>query len=173
MGVKSWLCRFRFKKAADNSQAEIEQITTELIEETRDILQKRFDEVMAKRLRPLTEDEAQVILQSLIKEAIAKRKLLSGRVEKSVETGLLFDRYYGKMQTINTLTNRAYAQMQKMNVSKERYEFQKGIYKKLTGKMYVPDAIPDDGQATGTGSGSYKDVWEIMDEEKKIFEEEQ
>lgn len=173
MGIKSWLCRFRSRKATDNSQAEIEQIITELIEETRDILQKRFDEVMAKRLRPLTEDEAQVVLQSLIKEAIAKRKLLSGRVEKSVETGLLFDRYYGKMQTINALTNSAYAQMQKMNVAKERYEFQKGIYKKLTGKMYVPDAIPDDSKTVRFDGGSYKDIWETMDEERKIFEEEQ
>ena len=44
MGIKSWMYRFCFKKTVDVSQAEIEQITTELIEETRNILQKRFDE---------------------------------------------------------------------------------------------------------------------------------
>ena len=46
MGIKSWMYRFCFKKTVDVSQAEIEQITTELIEETRNILQKRFDAMM-------------------------------------------------------------------------------------------------------------------------------
>jgi hypothetical protein len=172
MGIKSWMYRFCFKKTVDVSQAEIEQITTELIEETRNILQKRFDEVMSKQSGSMTEDQAQVILHGLIKEAISKRKLLSGRIEKSVETGTLFDRYYSKMQTINSLTNSAFAQMQKMNVSKAKYEFQCGIYKKLTGKMYIPDTIPDDRNPVKSEDEQYKDIWETMEEEKKIFQEE-
>lgn len=157
------------KKKNENPQAEIEQITTELIEETRDILQKSFDKVMEKKTGPLTEEEAQVILRGLIKEAVANRRLFSGRIEKSVESGSLFDRYYGKMQTINLLTNRAYVQMQKMQISKERYEFLCGIYKKLTGKMYVPDMIPDDVNGTKPDETQYMDIWEVLEKEKKII----
>ena len=171
MGIKSWMYRFCFKKEVDSSQGEIEQITTELIEETCNILQKRFDEVMAKQSGSMTEDQAQIILHGLIKEAISKRKLLSGRIEKSVETGTLFDRYYSKMQTINALTNSAFAQMQKMNVLKARYEFQCEIYKKLTGKMYISDTIPDDKNSIKSEDKQYKDIWETMEEQKKIFQE--
>lgn len=165
--------RSRFKKKENTqSKAEIEEITTELIEETKKVLQIRFDELMSQHTKPLSEDEARVILNGLIKEAIAKRKIMTGRIEKSVETGALFDRYYGKMQNINALTNSAYAQMQKMDRAKERYDFQKEIYKKLTGRMYIPYALPDDKAIAKKVKTPKKDVWEIIDASKKVTEEE-
>ena len=154
------------------SKAEIEQITTDIIEETKIVLQERFSELMSKHTEPLSEEEACVILNGLIKEAVAKRKLMTGRIEKSVETGTLFDRYYGKMQVINALTNSAYAQMQKMDKAKERYDFQRDIYKKLTGKMYVSGALPDDKTASMKSKAPKKDIFEILDEKKKLIEEE-
>ena len=159
------------RKEKKQSKAEIEQITTDVIEETKIVLQQRFDELMSKHTEPLSEDEARVILNGLIKEAVAKRKVMTGRIEKSVETGTLFERYYGKMQVINVLTNSAYAQMQKMDKAKERYDFQREIYKKLTGRMYVPHALPDDKGASQKGKAPQKDVWEIIDEKKKLSEE--
>lgn len=171
MGIRFWIYKLFHKRVIDTSQSEIELITTELIEETKVVLQKRFDELISKHTEPLSEEEARVILDGMIKEAVAKRKLLPGRIEKSVEIGSLFERYYGKMQTINALTNSAYAQMQKMNIAKERYEFQCAIYKKLTKKMYEPDAIPDE-HISKKSKKTNRDVWDVMEEQKKMQEDE-
>ena len=127
---------------------------------------------MSKHTEPLSEDEARVILNGLIKEAIAKRKVMTGRIEKSVETGALFERYYGKMQVINALTNSAYVQMKKMDKAKERYDFEREVYKKLIGKMYVPHVLPDDKIAFKKSKAPKKDILEILDEKKKCIEEE-
>lgn len=172
MGFKSFFYRLTHRKKI-RDEGEIEDITTALIEETRCAIKGRFDQeinAIKKQGRKLTEDEARAILMGLLYEAISRRKLLSGRIEKSVEVGSLFDRYYGKMQAINYLTNKAYSEMQKMNVAKERYEFQRGIYHKLTGKMYIPDTIPDDTSNEKRREKS-KDVWEKIDDELKVYEE--
>lgn len=172
MGLRSFFYKLTHRRKAYD-EGEVEDITSALIEETRYAIKERFNQEIAeikKHGRKLTEDEARTILMGLLYEAISRRKLLAGRIEKSVEVGTLFERYYGKMQAINYLTNKAYSEMQKMNVAKERYEFQRGIYHKLTGKMYVPDTIPDDTPTEKHGE-KYKDVWEKIDDELKIFEE--
>lgn len=38
--------------------------------------------------------------------------------------------------------------------------------------MYIPDTIPDDRNPVKSEDEQYKDIWETMEEEKKIFQEE-
>lgn len=161
------------RKTASSSESEVQQLTAELIDETCVGLQKRFEELLAEHTEPLSKEDACVILNCLIKEAVAKRQLLAGRIEKNVETGSLFDRYYGKMQTINVLTNSAYARMQKMDKAKEKYEYECAVYKKLTGKMYEPDVLPNEPKKSRSSAAARgKDAWQIMDERKNVIEEE-
>lgn len=165
-----------FNKRKDKtltSEAEIEHITTCLIQRTMDNLRNRFQIELRNELakgNSIELDCAQRTLELLIREAIANRKLLIGRIEKDVETGDLFDRYYGKMQTINTLTNSAYALMQRMDVAEERYSYEREVYKKITGKMYEPEAIPDD-ISLKKSKKKKRDILEIMDERKQSIED--
>ena len=74
------------------------------------------------------------------------------------------------MQTINTLTNSAYALMQRMDVAEERYTYERAVYKKITGKMYEPEAIPDDISAKKK-KRTKRDILEVMDERKHRIED--
>lgn len=165
---------FREKSVRSHpTEAEIEHITTCLIDETKANLRKRFDSELQNELAKGSSIEADFVqrtLELLIREAIASRKILIGRIEKDVETGGLFDRYYGKMQTINTLTNSAYALMQRMDVAEERYTYERAVYKKITGKMYEPEAIPDD-ISVKKKKGIKRDILEVMDERKHSIED--
>lgn len=160
------------RKKTYSSEAEIERITTELIEETKKKLDKKFNKELRKVAKDnnLEKDFAERIIDLLLKEAIADRKMLIGRIEKDVESGDLFDRYYGKMQTINTLTNSAYASMQRMDVAEERYNYEREVYKKITGQMYLPDAKPAEPFGKRKKSSS-KDILQIMDERKGSIED--
>ena len=165
---------FREKSVRSHpTEAEIEHITTCLIDETKANLRKRFDSELQNELakgNSIEADFVQRTLELLIREAIASRKILIGRIEKDVETGGLFDRYYGKMQTINTLTNSAYALMQRMDVAEEGYTYERSVYKKITGKMYEPEAIPDD-ISVKKKKGIKRDILEVMDERKHSIED--
>ena len=166
---------FRKKKEHNSftTEAELEHITTCLIQETERDLRKHFQKELQNQLangNSMEKTSAERILKSLIVEAVARRKMLIGRIEKDVETGDLFDRYYGKMHTINVLTNNAYASMQRMDVAEERYIYEKMVYKKITGKMYEPEAIPDD-TALKKARTKKRDILEVMDERKRGIED--
>lgn len=163
----------RKKPSCQQYEAELEHITTCLINETKAKLRKQFQAELQNEIAKGNIIEAEYAirtLEMLIKEAVASRKILIGRIEKDVETGELYDRYYGKMQTINSLTNKAYALMQRMDVAKERYMYEKEIYKKINDKMYVSDAIPDDISIKKTKK-KRRDILVVMDESKKNIEE--
>lgn len=172
--MKKYLLNFlqKIKAKKQTSEAEIEHITTCLIRETIDALRYRFQIELRNELAKgssIEMDFAQRTLELLIHEAIANRKMLIGRIEKNVETGDLFDRYYGKMQTINALTNSAYALMQQMDVAEERYSYELAVYKKIIGKMYEPEAVPDE-LSLKKAKKKKRDILEIMDERKQSVE---
>lgn len=156
-----------FKKV-EGEVSEIEALTTKLLEETigekglvREQLQNMLNHFDTNN-NPLGVTEAEFILFSLIKVAIAQRRLLSGRIEKSVEEGELFERYYGRMQIINQLTIDAHTKMKKMQVARERYEYQLAIYQKVVGKTYERDLRPNDNELS---NDSINEIWTDMDME--------
>jgi len=105
----------------------------------------------------------------LIKEAIANRKMLINRIEKEVETGSLFERYYGKMQAINKLTNKAYTLMQKMNSAKFKYEYDLEVYKKMMGIMYLEKLSPNESVLMKKNEKA--DIWEVMYKQRNSIED--
>lgn len=146
----------------ESNKSEIEQLTDDLIRETNEILQKQFEELTKKhsaQANPLKAEEAQNILFSLIRTAAAQRRLLAGRIEKSIDKGNLFNEYYDKMKYINELTVNANANMKKMKLAKELYENQLAVYKKVTGKTYKKDMELENSKAL-----PIKEVWKELDE---------
>jgi len=157
--------------------AEIEQLTTQLIEDTigsNGVLQKKFDSLLAQYRRnpyALGTADAQNFLFGLLKEAVAQRRLLSGRIEKSVESGILFQRYYSRMQYINHSTNVAYEKMEQMQAAEKRYKDLLGIYRQVIGNAYDRELISmqDDDSKHETP----RDLWIIMDNVAGQAEQEQ
>jgi len=161
--------RKKKKARAESPKSEIEQLIDQLICDTvgtNGQLQQHLNRLL-KRYNadnnPLGVDEAKTILLSLIRLATGQRRLLAGRIEKSVEEGGLFDQYYGKMQTINLLTIRTNAKMKKMQVARELFEYQKAVYHRVTGKTYKEDVIPNDGELPT--QAPKVDQWKEIDEE--------
>lgn len=162
-----------------SDSSELERLTADLLKETEATLQRNFERSIAdygdfsqegtgqkeaQRLRRarereiLDEEKAREILMALLKDAITYRKMLSVRIERDVETGALFTRYYGKMQVINAQTIEAYEKLQIMDRDKDAFEYQQAVYEKLVGKIYQSDVIPRDINANPDGSSSAQAV---------------
>lgn len=154
------------KQSEEVGKAEIERITDQLIEETKQKLQKQFVEGMQRLGDDIIEELAvRNNLQELLNTAVAQRRLLIVRIEKDAEIGEIFDRYYSKMQVINVLTNSAYARMQKMKVIRARYEYEQEVYKKVIGKMYTVDLDDKSVVVDGNIRKVRIDPWIEMDDE--------
>ena len=162
----------RKKKRGDITGSELEHLTTELIEQTKAELREQFQREMSrlKPGEPIEKDVADRTIRLLLDMAAADRQNLIGRIENDVTSGNLFEHYYGKMETINRLTNSAYAKMQKLDYCKEKYDTNKALYEKLTGKMYVEGTVPSDTKKRKNNKPK-KDIWESMAEHEKVFEE--
>lgn len=178
-------------KRDPSSGSEIERLTLELIQETETALLQSFQRSIADyedlsqgpkdnakgplqnrtlEYKILDEDTAKRILTTLLKEAAASRKMLAARIEHDVETGMLFNRYYSKMQIINEQTIEAYEKLQIMDRDKETFEYKQAVYKKLTGKLYRSDAIPADTGSAPDGSSPFQaaDAKEAIRASKRV-----
>lgn len=134
--------------------SELEILTTQLIKETVDDngeLEKEFLKLIGERIKnpniPLTEDDAKEVISNLIPIAVAQRRLLTNRIEDSIEFGNLFERYYGKLQTVDILTNNAYVKLQKMQRAESDYLYEEEVYKKVRGLAFESAVSPDDQNA--------------------------
>ncbi len=171
--ITKFTWRSETKEQQLTNRSEVEQLTTELIKDTEAAIRQEFQRIMqdytdyskeganvadketshrVKERKILDKAKAQKILIALLKEIIANRKLLASRIERDVETGSLFRRYYGKMQFINTQTIDAFEKLQQMDMDKDAYEYQQEIYRRLTGKIYQEDVIPNDRKVNPDGS---------------------
>ena len=146
----------------DTSESEIDAISEELYQKTLLEMDKVFKKWEGyRKQRTISDEEARQLLLAMLSVAIAKRNELTGMLEKSVSSGTLFERYYSKMQMINRLTNSAYTKMKIMQAAKERYEYQRVVYKKVTGKEYISSVQPNDGDKI---SDDVRDAWTEMEE---------
>lgn len=126
-------------------KTELELLTEQMIEETIQVLDKQFRSQIKNhnsRELPVAKQKVQTIMNHLIGTAAASRLRLSSRIEKSVETGNLFERYYSRLQVINNLTNVTHTKMRRMQDAERDYRYQHAVYNKVLERAYESGAVP-------------------------------
>lgn len=135
-------------KFEDTVRPAMERLTDELIEETvgeNGELTRRFRDLMSRYNpdeNPIGPHETYAILLSMLDFAAAQRKLLNGRLESSVEVGSLYQSYYGRIQTVNTLAARALTDLERMEIAEEDYRFNLGLLLNVRDESIKDDLKP-------------------------------
>jgi hypothetical protein len=110
---------------------------------------------------PLGVSEAKIILCSLLLKATAKRRMFPTRIAHSVESGSIFNKYFGKMEYINQLSVITYRRMKKMQTAREKYEDEKKRLNKIEDVSYTD--FEKLGNVEQKKSQEILDIWEEMD----------
>ncbi len=168
-------------QGAYDTKSVFEQLTNQLISETigqNGSMHQFFNRLVAgydADTNPIGVNDARRILLALVGDAIERRKVFAGRIEKSVVEDGLFKRYYSSLQEINDLTVAADEAMQRMKRARNRYIYEAEIYRKLTGFSYVKEVMPTDEELekarTELSSGLHtdddvkSDIWSDLDYE--------
>lgn len=111
---------------------------------------------------PLGVSDAKVILYSLLLKAAAKRRMFPTRIAHSVESGRIFDKYFGKMEYINQLSVITYRRMKKMQTAREKYEDEKRRLNKIADVSYKEN-FDQFGNVEPPKEQEVIDIWEEMD----------
>lgn len=111
---------------------------------------------------PLGVSDAKLILCSLLLKATAKRRMFPTRIAHSVESGSIFNKYFGKMEYINQLSVITYRRMKKMQVAREKYEDEKRRLNKIMDVSYK-DNFDQSGNIEQKKKQEIIDIWEEMD----------
>ena len=111
---------------------------------------------------PLGVTEAKIILCSLLLKATAKRRMFPTRIAHSVESGSIFNKYFGKMEYINQLSVITYRKMKKMQTAREKYEDEKKRLNKIADASYKAD-FEQFGNIEQEKVRGILDIWEEMD----------
>lgn len=151
------LPRIRWKKPgladlpelSDVSTPAMEELTDRLIEETvgdGGILDQEFQKRIAAydpEVNPISQKEAEILLRSLLKTAVSRRKLLNERIARSIEGGRLYDQYYDRIHAVSALAVDAHTKMQRMDMAKENLEYHYEMLQEVRNKSYREDIRPD------------------------------
>lgn len=125
------------------------QMTDELIAETvgpDGVIIQEFRRQIAgynPDVNPISPQEAAAILQSLLDLAVSRRKLLNERLEKSIESGALYDSYYSRVQLINQLATKAHSAMERMDFAEEDYRYYYELLLNIRARSIAEDVAPD------------------------------
>ena len=136
------------ENASPDAKTVFEKLTDQLIDETigrEGSMRRRFERLTMGYdvdKNPIGVDDAKRILLALVGNAVERRKVFAGRIEKSVVEEGLFKRYYASLQEINDLTIKADEMMQRMKRARGQYIYEAEIYRKLTGFSYVNEVMP-------------------------------
>lgn len=155
-----------------DTKGEFERLTDELIQETIDSdgeMMRQLDRMLAgysADKNPLSIQDAKNILFSVLLVAVRQRRRLSGRIAASVEKGVLFNQYYGKIQDINHYTVRANAKLERMQLARRQYEYQQQIYWGVVGRTY-DQTVREESKKTKIDDVMPPriDTWEKLDRE--------
>lgn len=155
-----------------DTKGEFERLTDELIQETigsdGEMMQhlNRMLEGYSADKNPLSVQDAKNILFSVLLVAVRQRRRLSGRIAASVEKGVLFNQYYGKMREINRYTVRANEKLERMQLARRQYEYQQQIYWGVVGRTY-DQTMREESKNTKVDDvmPPQVDVWEKLDKE--------
>ncbi len=111
---------------------------------------------------PLGVSDAKLILYSLLLKATAKRRMFPTRIAHSVESGSIFNKYFGKMEYINQLSVITYRRMKKMQTAREKYEDEKRRLNKMADVSYKEN-FDQFGNVEQKKNQKIIDIWEEMD----------
>ena len=143
-------------------KTELELLTEQMIEETIQVLEKQFISQIrmnSSDKKPIGKEKVRSIMNHLIGTAVARRLLLPSRIEKSVETGMLFERYYSRLQVINNLTNVTHTKMRRMQDAERDYRYQNAVYAKVLERAYENDAVP---RSEEVDHEEQADLWRVI-----------
>lgn len=155
-----------------DAKGEFERLTDQLIQETIDSdgemmqLLNRILEGYSADKNPLSVQDAKNILFSVLLVAVRQRRRLSGRIAASVEKGVLFNQYYGKIRDINHYTVRANAKLERMQLARRQYEYQQQVYWGVVGRIYDQTVREESKKAKNDDTMPPRvDTWEKLDKE--------
>ena len=146
--VKEFFRRLGRKDPSTKFKAELERVTDRLIEETvgddGEITQefKRRMEEYDPGENPISPKEAEALIHSLIRTAVAQRKCLTERIATSVENGELYAKYYGKIHLISDSAVEAYTKLQLLERSREEFEYYEEMYNNIREKAFDSSVKP-------------------------------
>lgn len=107
----------------------MEELTNQLREEVTGkggLLDQEFERMIQgydPEVNPISRDEAELMIQALLRRAISHRKLLNDRIARSIESGRLFDQYYDRIHAVSALAVDAHSKMQKMDFAEENLRY--------------------------------------------------
>ena len=107
----------------------MEELTNQLRDEVtgkNGLLDREFENMIQAydpEVNPISREEAEMLLNSLLRRAISHRKLLNDRIARSIESGRLFDQYYDRVHAVSALAVDAYTKMQRMDYAEENLRY--------------------------------------------------
>lgn len=151
------LPRIRSKKNSLRVLPELSEITIPAMEELTDRLiaetagdggelDREFQRRIAAydpEVNPISRKQAEILLNSLLKTAISRRKLLNERIARSIEGGRLFDQYYDRIHAVSALAVDAHTKMQQMDVAEENMRYHYDMLLNVRNNSYRKDVRPD------------------------------
>ncbi len=130
----------------------MEQLTTALLAETigpEGALLRCFQEQISHysaKDHPISARESIELTKRLVKLAVARRKLLNERLERSIAVGELYRSYYGRVEAIHQLESATYATMEQLERAEEDYLYHEAMLQKVRQASIEEQMQPDDEQ---------------------------
>lgn len=127
----------------------MERLTEQLIEEMvgdNGIITKEFERRIAAyntEDHPISPKDAEQLMISLLKMAVAGRKLINERLARSIETGALFDSYYDRVHAVSALAVDAHSKMKRMDVAEEDFLYHYDMLLRVRNNTYEEDVRTD------------------------------
>lgn len=110
-------------------RGELEKITDQLLEETigpNGLISTTFQERLEgydPQTNPISAQEAEALIHSLLRIAVAQRKTIVERIANSVEAGNLYQRYYSKVQVVSDSAVDAYMKLDQYEEAADELEY--------------------------------------------------
>ena len=121
----------------------------------------------SRETNPISEAKARTVMLDMVRMAVAERKRIVGRVEKSIEEGSLYDRYYTKLMDINMMTNETYIKLIEMKYAEREYLQMNELYDKVKKNLQRDEyQLSDDADVYGRSLESF------LDEQNELMETE-
>lgn len=130
---------------------ELERLTDDLFQETKAMLDADFDSWIASFIAedtPLSPREARNFIALCLQKAVDKRKLLTERIEASVESGEIYWNYYSKIQDLSEAMQTARQKQLQLQTDRENYQHYAQVLKRVREKSIIKELQAEDPEDT-------------------------
>lgn len=138
--------------AQEAASPALEMLTDQLVAETvgdGGILDQEFHRILSAYNadnNPIDRRQAELLLSSLLRTAISRRKLLNERIVRSIESGQLHHQYYDRLHAVSALAVDAYSKMRVMDLARQDYLFHSNMLEKVQRKSHRADMQPGEDE---------------------------